>query len=347
MNSSNSSSRPSIRCPARFNDDEVYVSGSVDDQGTPAFWIEKPDGGRWLDISQPASTVRGVDTRREIVALSCNDDMLVRTALGTGWFTRTGRNVQYPVNESNEVWALSPACREMFAQVGLLLDETCSTPGAFAHNTVGAAPEVSLFEVLSGWIEKLRDVQVSSVVVTVPNPFSRTAGARFLVASFPDSLRKSASLFETDEWAPQERPLTEWHYLDALQTPRWSSLMLERGYKSVIILRAPVASGQYIECLMFGDGSQLDSNQAAVSICTALSVLPQLKQATSSAVCNLTPRERMCLLSAFQGKTANETAKALDCATRTVRLHLSNAMCKLGTGNTISAIQRAQMLGIL
>ena len=41
MNSSNSSSRPSIRCPARFNDDEVYVSGSVDDQGTPAFWIAR------------------------------------------------------------------------------------------------------------------------------------------------------------------------------------------------------------------------------------------------------------------------------------------------------------------
>ncbi len=29
MNSSNSSSRPSIRCPARFNDDEVYVSDLV------------------------------------------------------------------------------------------------------------------------------------------------------------------------------------------------------------------------------------------------------------------------------------------------------------------------------
>jgi LuxR family transcriptional regulator, quorum-sensing system regulator SolR len=61
----------------------------------------------------------------------------------------------------------------------------------------------------------------------------------------------------------------------------------------------------------------------------------------------LSPRERECLVLAFNGRTARETSQQLHCAERTVNYHLANAMAKLKVDNKMAAIQRACWLGAI
>ena len=61
----------------------------------------------------------------------------------------------------------------------------------------------------------------------------------------------------------------------------------------------------------------------------------------------LSPRERECLVLAFQGMTARETGQRLRCSERTVNYHLANAMGKLKVDNKLAAIQRACWIGAL
>ena len=48
---------------------------------------------------------------------------------------------------------------------------------------------------------------------------------------------------------------------------------------------------------------------------------------------------------AFQGLTARESSRALQCTERTVNYHLANAMGKLKVDNKMAAIQRACWIG--
>ena len=61
----------------------------------------------------------------------------------------------------------------------------------------------------------------------------------------------------------------------------------------------------------------------------------------------LSPRERECLVLAFQGLTARESAQQLHCTERTVNYHIANAMSKLKVDNKMAAIQRACWLGAI
>lgn len=342
------SSKPSerIRCPVRVDEQDLIVTGGVDAFGALDFSIERADGRPWMKISEPAHNVHGVDVQREILALSQADELLVRIAMGTGWFIRTGRSVRHPINECNEVWAISPACRQLLATIGLVLEARCAKVGTHVLNPTPPRLEESLHATLTAWMTQLRRANVSSAVVTVSNPYSQSSGARLMVAAYPETLRRSAALFEHGDLPDQPQPLAQWGRLEEQATARWAPFMKSMGYRSFVVLRVPAAPGHFIECLMFSTAALVDEAQAAVPVCIAINALPQLKQAASTAVCNLTPRERSCLLSAFAGRTATETAVELECMPRTVRLHLSNAMLKLGTTSTTAAIQRALMLGI-
>ena len=61
----------------------------------------------------------------------------------------------------------------------------------------------------------------------------------------------------------------------------------------------------------------------------------------------LSPRERECLVLAFQGLTARQSAERLQCTERTVNYHIANAMNKLKVDNKMAAIQRACWLGAI
>jgi DNA-binding CsgD family transcriptional regulator len=336
-------------CPVQHLDEELYVAGAVRADRTLEFWIEKPLGKMWRAISQSVPGIRDIDASREFVAQTFSDDgqMLARISMSSGWFARTGREVAHRANERNEVWAITDVFRALLVDAGMLHDEDPRETLSMLMLAAPPAPEVDINEILQDLMTKLKEFYVTSVVVTVPDPFAQMPGARLIVAAYPESLRKRAGHFERPEDELPYAPLAEWNYLDRLSDRRWAMYMLATGFRTVVAVRISVATNKYIECLMFGTNSLLDDSQAAICAWTALNVMPQIKQAASSEVCNITARERACLLSAFNGKTAIETANEISCTTRTVRLHLSNAMNKLRVTSTIAAIQRAQMLGIL
>jgi len=61
----------------------------------------------------------------------------------------------------------------------------------------------------------------------------------------------------------------------------------------------------------------------------------------------LSPRETECLTWAARGKTAQDTAQILNRSVETVRLHLKNAMSKLGALNRAHAVAKAMQLSLL
>jgi DNA-binding CsgD family transcriptional regulator len=70
-----------------------------------------------------------------------------------------------------------------------------------------------------------------------------------------------------------------------------------------------------------------------------------VKRSIAQARSTLSPRERECLVLAFEGLTARESSQRLSCTERTVNYHLANAMGKLKVDNKMAAIQRACWIG--
>jgi DNA-binding CsgD family transcriptional regulator len=98
---------------------------------------------------------------------------------------------------------------------------------------------------------------------------------------------------------------------------------------------------------MFSPRELSDRAEAASLVWSALNVWPLVKRSIAVARSTLSPRERECLVLAFQGLTARESAQRLHCSERTVNYHLANAMGKLKVDNKMAAIQRACWLGAI
>ena len=80
---------------------------------------------------------------------------------------------------------------------------------------------------------------------------------------------------------------------------------------------------------------------------SALNIWPVVRRCIAAERSTLSPRERECLVLAFEGRTARQTAERLHCTERTVNYHLANAMGKLKVDNKMAAIQRACWIGAI
>ncbi len=339
-----------ILCPVQDMNEELYVAGVRDAEGRLAFWIERPAGTRWQWISAEPGPVSGVDLTQEFVALTWDDPQVQRIAMRTGWFTRTGREISYPANERNEIWRLTDGCKGFLSSIGMGIQPVPGVDKPMQAREL-LKEEFSLEEALPDWMRQLREVQVTACVITYPNPFPLEEGKRWrpriVAAAFPDMLRSfAASSFESSTADFNAARSLEWDMLERSDSP-WAKYMLSEGFQAYVAVRVPLADTRYFECLLFGPSKLFDGAQAAVVAWTTLNVVPQLKQALSSQVVRLTPRERECLSSAYDGKSAVETAAQLNCTERTVVLHLTNARSKLKADSTVSAIRNALILGIL
>jgi LuxR family transcriptional regulator, quorum-sensing system regulator SolR len=106
-------------------------------------------------------------------------------------------------------------------------------------------------------------------------------------------------------------------------------------------------AGRAFECFMFSPRQLADRAEAASLVWSALNIWPLVKRSIGEARSTLSPRERECLVLAFQGLTARESSQRLHCSERTVNYHLANAMGKLKVDNKMAAIQRACWLGAI
>ncbi len=213
---------------------------------------------------------------------------------------------------------------------------------------------VSLDGILSDWLAALREFSVEAVVILGPDPFGSNED-RQVVAVHPPFLSDAArALAESRDfgapWRDSDAPLVAWQYIaksDHLASSRWRQLWLAHGYQTVVRVEFSLPAGRAFECFMFSPRELTDRAEAAALAWSALNIWPLVKRSIAQARSTLSPRERECLVLAFEGLTARESSQRLSCTERTVNYHLANAMAKLKVDNKMAAIQRACWIGAI
>jgi DNA-binding CsgD family transcriptional regulator len=213
---------------------------------------------------------------------------------------------------------------------------------------------VDLDTVLGDWLSALREFSVEAIAVLGPNPFGGHED-RDVVAVHPPSMAAAAqALAESHDfgahWRDSDAPLVAWQYIaksDPYGASRWRVMWMAHGFQTVVRVEFPLPAGRAFECFMFSPRELGDRAEAATLVWSALNVWPVVRRCIAAGRSRLSPRERECLVLAFEGLTARESAQRLQCSERTVNYHLANAMSKLKVDNKLAAIQRACWLGAI
>ena len=213
---------------------------------------------------------------------------------------------------------------------------------------------VSLDGMLSDWVGALQEFSVEAVVVLGPDPFG-TVEDRQVVAVHPPLMADAAwALAESRDfgapWRDSDAPLVAWQYIaksDQIGASRWRLMWLAHGFQTVVRVEFSLPAGRAFECFMFSPRELSDRSEAASLVWSALNIWPVVRRCIAQERSMLSPRERECLVLAFNGLTARETAQQLHCTDRTVNYHLANAMNKLKVDNKMAAIQRACWIGAI
>lgn len=208
--------------------------------------------------------------------------------------------------------------------------------------------------VLTDWVRALRESSVEAIAVLGPDPFG-SEDDRQIFAVHPPAFEAAAqALAESHDfgarWRDSDAPLVAWQDIgrsDQLGTSHWRLLWMAHGFQTVVRVEFPLPAGRAFECFMFSARKLGDRSEAAALAWSALNVWPLVKRCIAQQRAPLSPRERECLVLAFQGLTARETGQRLNCSERTINYHLANAMGKLKVDNKLAAIQRACWLGAI
>ena len=213
---------------------------------------------------------------------------------------------------------------------------------------------VSLDGLLSDWLSAMREFSVEAVAVLGPDPFGGIEDRQVVAVHPPVMADAAKALAESRDfgapWRASDAPLVAWQHIaksDQVNTSRWRLLWLAHGFQTVVRVEFSLPAGRAFECFMFSPRELTDRAEAASLVWSALNIWPLVKRSISVARSTLSPRERECLVLAFEGKTAKESAQRLHCTERTVNYHLANAMSKLRVDNKMAAIQRACWLGAI
>jgi LuxR family quorum-sensing system transcriptional regulator SolR len=343
-------------CAVFHDGEEYYVAGRSAPSGL-AFWIERPAGKIWLHINQPIGADRGVSPADEVAALTADDPsgVLADVAMKSGWFERTGRSVQHPANETNEVWRITDKCRQALMipriEAGLIAAASPALPD------FSAVDESEVTAMLASWVRSMATAHVTAAIVLAPDPYSDDPGRKLMVASFPPTLKAHEEYFTRGPGASiapppvvgKRPPLATWFFLDdqSFGEGSWQRKFMNLGFKTGVRISFPATAGRSFECLLLGPSRLFDTAEAAITAWHTLNVWPELLASIARVRSPLSPRESQCLMLSASGYTGVQTAEVLGCTERTVRHHLTNGFAKLGTQNKASAIQKAQLMGIL
>src|SRR5512133_2052162 len=213
---------------------------------------------------------------------------------------------------------------------------------------------VSLDGLLSDWVGALREFSVEAIAVRGPDAFGSSEDRQVVAVHPPIVADAAQALAESRDfgapWRDSDAPLVAWQYIaksDHLSSSRWRLLWLAHGYQTVVRVEFSLPAGRAFECFMFSPRELTDRAEAASLVWSAMNIWPLVKRGIALARSTLSPRERECLVLAFQGLTARESSAKLSCSERTINYHLANAMGKLKVDNKMAAIQRACWLGAI
>lgn len=213
---------------------------------------------------------------------------------------------------------------------------------------------VSLDGLLSDWLAALREFAVEAVAVLGPDPFGSSED-REVIAVHPPRVSDAAQALARSRdfgaaWRDADASLGAWQHIaksDHLKTSTWRKLWLAHGCQTLVRVEFSLPAGRAFECFMFSPRELSERAEAAALAWSALNIWPSVRRCIAQERSSLSPRERECLLLAFQGRTARESAHVLKCTERTVNYHLANAMGKLKVDNKMAAIQRACWFGAI
>jgi len=213
---------------------------------------------------------------------------------------------------------------------------------------------VNLDGVLSDWLMALREFAVAAVAVLGPDPFGGDDDRQVLCVHPPPVSDAVSALAESREfgapWRESDAPLVAWQHIARSGQPggsRWRMLALAHGFQTMVRVEFPLPAQRAFECFMFSPRELSDRSDAALLVWSTLNVWPLIKRRIAQARIALSRRERQCLMLAFNGLTARESAELMLCTERTVNYHLANAMAKLKVESKLAAIQRACWIGAI
>ncbi len=213
---------------------------------------------------------------------------------------------------------------------------------------------LSLDGILNDWLSALDEYAVQAIAILGPNPFGSDE-ERLVLCVHPPSAADTASALAASAdfgapWRQSDAPLVAWQHIaksHELSESTWRKQALARGYHTFVRVEFPLPAGRAFECFMFSPRELRNRTEAASLVWSAMNIWPVIKRSLSMERCSLSPRERQCLMLAFNGLTARESASQLSCTERTVNYHLANAMAKLKVENKLAAIQRACWIGAI
>lgn len=213
---------------------------------------------------------------------------------------------------------------------------------------------LALDGLLVDWLGALKQYSVEALIVLGP-AVTGAAKERWVHAVYPPKLHDLANaLADSDDfgydWQSSDSPMVAWQTISRglySDIGRWRLLALGHGLQSMVRVEFALPRGRAFECFMFTPQAMHDRAEAAILVWSAMNIWPKIKRAISDVTSPLTPREKECLALAFDGQTAADSAKIIDCSERTVTYHLANAMRKLQVDNKLAAVERACWYGII
>lgn len=211
---------------------------------------------------------------------------------------------------------------------------------------------IALDALLGDWLVALREHEVHAIAVLGPNAWGAEQD-RVLLVVHPPRLQDLLQLFikVAQIGAPYkkpEAPLFEFVSLGAQDPrPEWQQRFIGVNLRSLVRVEFSLPGRRAFECLLFSRRESLSTQALADINMRVMSLWPKMRKTIVTAMPLLTPRERECLLWAFEGKTARDTAQIIECSERTVIFHLANAMRKLNVENKVAAVQRACWIGLI
>lgn len=211
-----------------------------------------------------------------------------------------------------------------------------------------------LDSLLADWLGALVTSSVEGIIVLGPAVFG-TASERYVHVVHPPKLLDAATaLADSDEfgyaWQASASPMVAWQDISRgsyADISRWRLLALAHGQQTMVRIEFALPRARAFECFLLTPRTFHGRAEAAELLWSAMNIWPKIQRAITEVVCPLSPREKKCLALAFDGLTAADTARLLDCSERTVTYHLANAMRKLQVDNKLSAVQRACWFGII
>lgn len=213
---------------------------------------------------------------------------------------------------------------------------------------------VNLDSILGDWLAALREHAVEAVAVLGPDPFGSFEDRQVLCVHPPPASDAVRALAQSREfgapWRASDAPLVAWQHIAKggdPQASRWRLLALAHGFQTLVRVEFPLPAERAFECFLFSPRELSSRTEAATLAWSTLNVWPVVKRCIAQERSTLSPRERQCLMLAFNGLTARESAQQMACTERTVNYHLANAMAKLKVENKLAAIQRACWIGAI